>query len=59
MNEIRFACDNFLFRCVQCYNQCGISRRIERGQRNVSLVNIIKLARGLRISMGELFKGIH
>ncbi len=31
---------------------------IERGQRNVSLVNIIKLVRGLRVTMAELFKGI-
>jgi transcriptional regulator with XRE-family HTH domain len=31
---------------------------IERGERNVALVNIEKLAKTLRISISELFKGI-
>lgn len=31
---------------------------IERGQRNVGLVNIVRLARGLRVKAGELFRGI-
>jgi len=31
---------------------------IERGRRNVSLVNIVKLARGLKVKPGELFRGI-
>jgi transcriptional regulator with XRE-family HTH domain len=29
---------------------------VERGERNVSLINIHKLARALRVSPGELFK---
>lgn len=31
---------------------------IERGQRNVALVNIGKIAAGLGISLSELFKGV-
>ena len=31
---------------------------IERGERNVALVNIEKLAKTLRISISELFKGV-
>ena len=31
---------------------------IERGERNVALVNIEKLAKSLRISISELFKGV-
>jgi transcriptional regulator with XRE-family HTH domain len=31
---------------------------IERGERNVALVNIEKIARALRISLNELFHGV-
>jgi transcriptional regulator with XRE-family HTH domain len=31
---------------------------IERGERNVALVNIEKLAKTLRLSISELFRGI-
>jgi transcriptional regulator with XRE-family HTH domain len=31
---------------------------IERGERNVELVNIEKLAKTLRVSISELFKGV-
>ena len=31
---------------------------IERGERNVALVNIEKIAKTLRISMSELFRGV-
>jgi transcriptional regulator with XRE-family HTH domain len=31
---------------------------IERGERNVALVNIEKIARTLRLSIAELFQGI-
>jgi transcriptional regulator with XRE-family HTH domain len=41
---------------------CGLHTnyigRIERGQQNISLINIEKLARGLRVKPGDLFKGI-
>ncbi len=41
---------------------CGLDRTylggIERGERNVALVNIEKIARALRISTSELFKGL-
>ena len=41
---------------------CGLDRTYiggtERGERNVSLVNIEKLARALRISLSELFRSI-
>jgi hypothetical protein len=32
---------------------------IERGERNVALINIKKIARALRISLPELFRGVH
>jgi transcriptional regulator with XRE-family HTH domain len=31
---------------------------IERGERNVALVNIEKIAKALRISLLELFRGV-
>jgi len=41
---------------------CGLDRTyvggIERGERNVALVNIEKLAKGLKISLSELFRGV-
>ena len=41
---------------------CGLDRTyiggIERGERNVALVNIEKIARALRISLSELFRGV-
>jgi transcriptional regulator with XRE-family HTH domain len=41
---------------------CGLDRTylggIERGERNVALVNIEKIARALRISLNELFRGV-
>ena len=42
--------------------RCGLHRTyysgIERGVRNVSLVNIEKIARGLKTSLSELFKRV-
>jgi transcriptional regulator with XRE-family HTH domain len=39
---------------------CGLDRSyiggIERGERNVALVNVEKIARALRISLSELFR---
>jgi transcriptional regulator with XRE-family HTH domain len=39
--------------------RCGLHRTyysgIERGERNVSIVNIGKIAKGLRVSLPELF----
>ena len=41
---------------------CGLDRTyvggIERGERNVGLLNIEKLARALKISLSELFRGV-
>ena len=41
---------------------CGLDRTyiggIERGERNVALVNIEKIACALRISLNELFRGV-
>ena len=41
---------------------CGLDRTyvggIERGERNVALVNIEKIAKALRISLPELFKQV-
>jgi transcriptional regulator with XRE-family HTH domain len=31
---------------------------IERGERNVALVNIEKIARALKVSLAELFSGV-
>jgi transcriptional regulator with XRE-family HTH domain len=41
---------------------CGLDRTyvggIERGERNVALVNVQKIARALRISLSQLFRGL-
>ncbi len=41
---------------------CGVDRTyvggIERGERNVALVNLEKLARALKISLSELFRSV-
>ncbi|HEV2223871.1 MAG TPA: helix-turn-helix transcriptional regulator [Candidatus Acidoferrales bacterium] len=41
---------------------CGLDRTyiggIERGERNVALVNIERIARALRLTLSELFRGI-
>ena len=41
---------------------CGLDRTyvggIERGERNVSLVNLEKLAKALKISLSELFRSV-
>ncbi len=41
---------------------CGLDRTyvggIERGDRNLALVNIEKLARALKISLSELFRSV-
>ena len=43
-------------------DMCGLDRTyiggIERGERNLSLVNIERIARTLRISLSELFRGV-
>ncbi len=43
-------------------DRCGLDRTyiggIERGERNVALLNIEKIAKALRLTMGELFQGI-
>ncbi len=31
---------------------------IERGERNISTLNLIRIARGLGVAVGKLFKGI-
>jgi transcriptional regulator with XRE-family HTH domain len=41
---------------------CGLDRTyvggIERGERNVGLANIEKLAKALKITLSELFRGV-
>ena len=43
-------------------DMCGLDRTyvggIERGERNLALVNIEKIARTLRLSLSELFRGV-
>jgi transcriptional regulator with XRE-family HTH domain len=43
-------------------DMCGLDRTyiggIERGERNVALVNIEKIAKTLRLSIAQLFKGV-
>lgn len=43
-------------------DRCGLHRTyysgIERGMRNVSLVNVERIARGLKKSLPELFRGV-
>jgi hypothetical protein len=42
--------------------RCGVHwtflGQVERGQRNLSLHNILKVARGLRVDPAELVKGL-
>jgi transcriptional regulator with XRE-family HTH domain len=41
---------------------CGMHRNyiggVERGERNISLINIRKIARGFKISLSALFRGV-
>jgi hypothetical protein len=41
---------------------CGLDRTymggIERGERNLALINIEKIAKAFRISLTELFRGV-
>ena len=43
-------------------DMCGMGRTyvggIERGERNVALVNIEKIAKTLRLSIAQLFRGV-
>jgi transcriptional regulator with XRE-family HTH domain len=43
-------------------DMCGLDRTyvggIERGERNVALVNIERIAKALRLSLTDLFKGV-
>jgi transcriptional regulator with XRE-family HTH domain len=43
-------------------DMCGLDRTyiggIERGERNLSLLNIEKIARTFRVSLSELFRGV-
>ena len=43
-------------------DHCGLHRTywgaIERGERNVSLVNLEKIARAFKVSLSELFRGV-
>lgn len=43
-------------------DMCGLDRTyvggIERGERNVALINIEKLAKALKVSLFELFRGV-
>jgi len=43
-------------------DMCGLDRTylggIERGERNVALVNIEKIAKTLRLTITELFRGV-
>jgi transcriptional regulator with XRE-family HTH domain len=43
-------------------DMCGLDRTyiggVERGERNVSLVNIEKVAKALRITLSKLFRGV-
>jgi len=41
-----------------CHLHTNYIGRIERGEQNISLINIEKLARGLRSRPGDLFRGI-
>jgi transcriptional regulator with XRE-family HTH domain len=43
-------------------DMCGLDRTyvggVERGERNLSLVNIQKVAKALNVSLSELFRGV-
>jgi transcriptional regulator with XRE-family HTH domain len=43
-------------------DMCGLDRTyvggIERGERNVSLVNLARIAKALKIPLSELFRGV-
>jgi transcriptional regulator with XRE-family HTH domain len=44
-------------------DMCGLDRTyvggVERGERNLSLLNIEKIAVAFRVSLSELFKGVY
>jgi transcriptional regulator with XRE-family HTH domain len=66
--QLRFGAQIRRFRLKQGLSQeafadvCGLDRTyiggIERGERNLSLCNIEKIAIALRISLRELFRGL-
>ncbi len=43
--------------------ECGLHPTyisgIEGGKRNVGMENVVKLARALKVDVGQLFKGVH
>ena len=43
-------------------DMCGLDRTyiggVERGERNLSLINIEKIARTFEVSLAELFRGV-
>lgn len=43
-------------------HKCGLHRTyysaVERGERNVSLLNLLKIARGLAVDPGQLVRGL-
>jgi transcriptional regulator with XRE-family HTH domain len=43
-------------------DMCGLDRTyvggVERGERNLSLINIERIAKALKLSLWELFKGV-
>ena len=54
-NNLRVSQEEFVY-------MCGLDRTyiggIERGERNVSLINIEKIAEALKISLSELFRKV-
>ncbi len=46
----------------QFADMCGLDRTyvggIERGERNVSLINLEKIAKAFRLSLSDLFRGV-
>lgn len=59
---VRRICEDQKINQEEAAERCGLHRTyysgVERGVRNVSLVNIEKIARGLKKTLPELFKGV-
>jgi transcriptional regulator with XRE-family HTH domain len=61
-HRLRVRREEFGWTQAELAQRCGFKKAyigfVERGERNVSLINLRRIARVLRIKLGDLFKGL-